>query len=74
MIYKVFSSTTIEGLEQLVTSNIQSGWELAGGLAVVPATAFSIGALKNLRDDVVLNLEEFDYKLLFLQAMIKDRE
>jgi hypothetical protein len=67
--YKTFSAISESALCEIVNQKRLEGWQYVGGICVVPLTAYSVGALKNLREDVVLNLEEFNYGLVYLQAM-----
>jgi hypothetical protein len=69
MTYKIFFADTIEELEAIVNQKRTEGWNYVGGPAIVPSRAFAVGALKDIRDDVVLNLQDYSYKLTFMQAM-----
>jgi len=69
--YKTFSASSEEALCEIVNQKRIEGWQYVGGICAVPNFAIAVGALKNLREDVVLNLEEFNYCLLYLQAMEK---
>lgn len=72
MTYIILKAPSSEDLEALVRSYLAQGYSLVVGISVVPNRAFAIGALKDLRADTVLNLEEFSYDLLYCQAVMKE--
>ena len=70
MLYKIFCSKSQESLSELVTQKLSEGWELVGGLAIVPNAATSVGASKGLRNDVSVVGNEFVYNLIYCQSML----
>lgn len=70
MTYTILKASSSRELETMVRSHLREGYSLMGGISVVPNKAFAVGALKDLRADTVLNLEEFSYELLYCQAVM----
>lgn len=70
MKYKIFSANLISGIESEINNALADGWQLNGGIGIVPIAAGQLGA--NIGSKLENFVSGLLYDLLYCQAMSRE--